>query len=204
VAALRASAGAFFPFGTSTAFAAARPDGALVYAVSSRDFPVRPQPAILLEDLPGDGAAEWGRRGRVWIGNGVGLRRVPWSELDADSQSTLSRLLDGLRRGAAGAVAYRTQAQQGTATRARFDQVERLERDVRRLAESQRDLAQAAQDLADRICPADAPLTLTTADAFQPESTPPSVATAPAASTAAPAEASPRTASVPAASSAAP
>ncbi len=179
VTALRTSAGVYFPFGTATAFAAARADGALVYALSGRDFPVRPQPVVLLEDLPGGGRADWGRRGRVSIGNGVGLRRVPWSELDADSQSTLSRLLDGMRRGAVDATAYRALAQQGTATRARFDQVERLERGVRRLAVSQRDLAQSAQDLADRLCAAEPQLALTAADAFQPEPAAPAPPAAP-------------------------
>ncbi len=169
VAALRASAGTFFPFGASTAFAAARPDGAVIYGLSGHDFPVRPQPVILLEDLPADAPADYGRRGRVWVGNGVGLQRVAWRDLDADTQSTLSRLLDGLRRGTQLATTYRALAQQGAATRARFDQLDRLEGDVRKLAESQRDLSQSAVDLADRICPSGAPLTVTAAEAFQPE-----------------------------------
>ncbi len=38
--------------------------------------------------------------GRVWAGNGDGLRLIPRSDLDAEAQSVTARLLDGLRRDA--------------------------------------------------------------------------------------------------------
>ncbi len=143
----------FFPFGPLTAAVRARSDGALVFEVMPRDFPVRSWPLLVLEDLPGARPEDFGARGRIWAGNRHGLCEVPGSALDAEAMGTLDRLLASLRRDAALALRYRAAAQQGGGTRQRFDEMSRLEKTLRRAAADRNDLAQSAAELADRLCP---------------------------------------------------
>ena len=160
-----------FPFGASTALVRARPDGALVYALLPRQFPVRSQPTLVLEDLPAPGG-DFGRAGRVWAGDGRGIRAVDRASLDADAQGQLARLLEALRH--AGDLVARLRAAQraGSATREQFDELTRLESAVGQLAASQAELSQAAADLAERLTPDDADPTGTLADALAPPPAP--------------------------------
>jgi serine protease Do len=162
--ALRAAPEAFFPFGATSAAVRARADGALLFEVMGRDFPVRSQPVLVLEDLPSSDPAAFGRPGRSWAGNGYGLRELDHGALDADGQATLAKLLDVLRKDGALAASYRATARRGVGTRERFDEVSRLERALRRLGGARQDLAQGALDLADRLCPPDIDATATLAD----------------------------------------
>jgi S1-C subfamily serine protease len=162
----------FFPFGQLAAAAHARADGALVFEVMARDFPVLAYPALVLEDLPSpDGG--FGPSGRVWAGNRQGLREVPAGELDADARALLARALDALRRGAVAAVLHQEAARSGMGTREDFQEVKRLEGALHRAA-AQQDLATAALEEAEQRCPrfADAPSTLADALASPPASAP--------------------------------
>lgn len=163
--ALRGGPAAFFPFGATTAAVSYRADGALVLQVMGRDFPVRPQPVLVVEDLPApeDG---FGRPGRVWAGNGSGLRPLDRAALDADQQALLARLVDALRRDVVLATSFAAAARTGVGTRERFDRTARLERALRKLADARQDLAQGALELADRQCPADAETPLLLSDAL--------------------------------------
>jgi serine protease Do len=156
-----------FPFGGTTALVRARADGALVYAVLSRQYPVRSQPALILEDLPAPGG-EFGRAGRIWAGDGRGVRAVERAALDADAQGQLARLLDALRRDADLVARLRAAQRAGSATREQFDELTRLEGAVGQLTASQAELAQAALELAERLTPDDADPTGTLADALAP------------------------------------
>ena len=98
----------FFAFGGLVAGVRARADGALVFELMSKDFPVQANAALVIEDLPGAGDGDFGRLGRLWAGNAHGLREVDPSTLDADGKAHVSRLLDALRRDATLAFAYRT------------------------------------------------------------------------------------------------
>lgn len=155
-----------FPFGGTTAAVRARRDGALVFALMSRQFPVRSQPALVLEDLPAP--AEFGRAGRVWAGDGRGVRPVDRSALDADAQAQLARLLEALRRDADLVARLRTAQRAGAATRTQFDELKRLEGAVGQLATTRGELAQAALELAERLVPSDADPAGTLADALAP------------------------------------
>ena len=64
-------------------------------------------------------------------------------------------------------------------TRERFQQVVRMERDLRRTVEAQEEIAQSALDLADRLCPgsADATTTLAAALSVPPPAGEPSAGT---------------------------
>jgi serine protease Do len=174
-----------FPFGGTTALVRARRDGALVFALLTRQFPVRSQPALVLEDLPAPG--EFGRPGRVWAGDGRGVQAIDRTALDAEAQAQLARLLDALRRDADLVARLRTAQRGGAATREQFDELTRLEGAVGQLATSQAELSQAALDLAERLLPGDADPTGTLADALAPAAPPAALPAAPASGPAAPA-----------------
>jgi serine protease Do len=172
----------YFPFGQLTASAFLRSDGAILFFIHSRDFPLRASPALALEDLPSPGDG-FGAPGRVLAGNRQGLRGIPRSELDADAQGQLARLLDALRRDAIAVLRYRVTARGGMATRERFEKVARLERAARSATSARVELAQAALDLAARLCPetADAPVSVADLLALPPaDPSPPAAQPVPA------------------------
>jgi S1-C subfamily serine protease len=183
--AARAEAGAlYFPLGSLTAAARARPDGAIVFALMGKDFPLQADPVLVLEDLPPGEEGGFGRLGRIWAGNRQGLKLEDRAALDADAQATTAKLVDAFRYDSLLAAAYRAEARAGMASRERHREVTRLERALRRAAASRRDLAQAALDMVDRLCPATADATATIAEAL--------TAPVPAAGGAAPDAAPPR------------
>jgi len=163
----RSGPAAAFPFGATLATATLRADGALVFAVMGRDFPVRSVPVLVLEDLPPEGDG-FGKAGRVWAGNGSGLRAVERTALEAELQAHLARLLDALRRDAAVAASFRAAARVQVSSREKWEAVSRLERSVKKLVDARQDLSQAALDLADRLAPSDAELGVLLADTLVP------------------------------------
>jgi S1-C subfamily serine protease len=164
--AARADGALFYPFGPLVASVRPRADGALLFAVMGKDFPVLGTPALVLEDVPAPDA--FGALGRVWAGNRQGLSPVDRGELDAESQGVVARLLETLRRDALGAAALRDASRAGLGTRERYQDVARRERALRRVATARQDLAQAAADLGDRLCPATAEAKVTWAQVMQP------------------------------------
>ncbi len=156
---------ASFPFGFLVGWVRARGDGALVFEVMSRDFPLQSVPALVLEDLPPRTGSGFGSAGKIWAGNRQGLREIDKGALDAETQGQIGRLLEALRRDALLAVSYRAAARAVT-SRERFQEMTRLERAARRSAASRQYLAQGAVDLAERLCPNTADATGTIADAL--------------------------------------
>ena len=167
---LRQESERFFPLGGLAAAVRARSDGALLFQIMGRDFPLRAHPILVLEDLPGVDGDGFGELGRVWAGNRQGLRQVGRASMDADALSQAAKLLDALRQDALVAVAYRTAIRVGIDSRERFQEISRLERSLRRATTAQADLGQAAVEMADNLCPAtvDAPLTIAAALAVPP------------------------------------
>jgi S1-C subfamily serine protease len=169
VASARGIEAQFVPFGGLVAAVRTRADGALLFELMGKDFPLHDAPALVLEDLPAaDGS--FGQLGRVWAGNRQGLREVDRAALDAEGQALAAKLLDALRHDALLAARHRAAARHGMGTRERFQEVARLERSLRRSTGTHQDLAQASLELAERLCPgtADAPGTLADALALPP------------------------------------
>jgi S1-C subfamily serine protease len=161
----RSGPGTAFPFGATFATVSPRADGALVFALMGREFPVRSVPVLALEDLPpADGG--FGHPGRVWAGNGSGLRVVERAALEAEAQGQLARLLDALRHDAILAASFRAAARVQASSREKWEAISRLERSVRKLADARQDAAQTALDLADRFASGDGELSLAFADAL--------------------------------------
>ncbi len=160
---LNAPADPFFPFGPLTAQVRSRSDGALLFEVMSRDFPLRTHPILVLEDLPNTTQEKdkdaFGDLGRIWFGGPGGLKPYARSDLDGDAQAAVTKLLDELRRDALDTFAFRAAAREGPSTRERFDHMSRLERTLRRATLARREPAQIVNELAERLAPhgADAP-----------------------------------------------
>ncbi len=154
----------YFPFGPLTAAVRIRADGALVYSVFARDFPVQAAPILVLEDLaPGD-PTTFGALGRVLAGGPAGLRRYLRADLDADAQAQAGRIADGLRRSALVTFDWRAAVKVADVSRDASDRAARLSRTVTRSVRRQTDLAATAAELADRLAPHPGDATTTLAE----------------------------------------
>ena len=141
----------YFPFGALTALVRPRSDGALVFELFPREFPLRSRPLAVLEDAGSPSA--FGQGGAVWFGGERGFKAYARSDLDADTQAMVARLLDALRRDALGGLALTQAARDAEKSRGEFERTSKLRAEVNRTAQSRRDLAQAAADVADRLAP---------------------------------------------------
>ncbi len=153
VSATRPALEPFFPLGAFTAAVRAREDGALVYEVLARDFPLHVYPAVVLEDFPAADADTFGLLGRVWFGNRQGLKAYARSDLDADTQGVLAKLLEGLRRDSVATVAVRALDRDAASSREKHEGTERLEKMLQRLSASYADVAQSAVEMAEHLGP---------------------------------------------------
>ena len=156
----------FFPFDGVVAVARPRSDGALVFEVMSQGFPVRSTPAVVLEDLPEGPAETYGELGRVWIGGRFGLKAYPRGALDADAEALLERVLDGLRANAGLALELRNAQGQAARDREHYEQMGKLERQLRHAALAQADLASTLADLVERLSPRVGDATVGLAEAY--------------------------------------
>jgi serine protease Do len=164
----------FFPFGPYTASVQHRADGALLFQVLSRDFPLRVHPIAVIEDLPPPApeAKSFGDLGRAWFGNAAGLRRWEREGLDGESQTVVARALDALRTDALAAQGLRRMSQKAPTSRERYDEVAKVEKGIKRAVAQHRELAQALADLAERLAPHGSELPLPLADVFRPPGEP--------------------------------
>jgi serine protease Do len=160
-----------FPFGVTVAAVRARPDGALVFEILPRQFPVRTQPVLVVEDVPVTSPSEFGRLGRIWVGDGRSLRSVDRAELDSETLASLDRLLDGLRRDADLVARLRIAEAAASATRERFDEAGRRETAVSRIRNTRAEAAQWALDFAERLSGSEHELDATLMDALEVTST---------------------------------
>ncbi len=153
VVATKQSLEPYFPLGPMAAAVRVRGDGALIYEVLNRDFPFRAYPVVVLEDLPGSDADTFGLPGRVWFGNRQGLKPYARSDLDADTQAQLAKLLEGLRRDSLASVSVRAADHDAASSREKFEGTERLEKVLQRASASAADAAQQAAELAEHLGP---------------------------------------------------
>ena len=159
----------FFPFDGAVAVARARSDGALIFEVMSPAFPVRSTPALVVEDLPDPAQPEsYGELGRIWVGGKFGLKAYPKSSLDADGLALIERVLDGLRANAGLAMELRNAQGQASRDREHYEQMGKLERQLRRLSSTQTDLANSLSELVERLSPKVGESTVTLAEPYVP------------------------------------
>ncbi len=143
----------FFPFGASVALVRAAPEGALLFAVFAKDFPLDAEPVFVAEDVAGEATA-FGRPGRIWFGSPRGLKAYDRSSLDADAQQQAARALEALRGDAFNTAAYRGASAPDLGSRQASDRVRRMGKALTRTGATRGELLAAIADLADKLAPA--------------------------------------------------
>ena len=164
----------FFPFDGAVALVRARGDGALIFEVMPPAFPVRSIPALVLEDLPATGPDAFGQLGRIWVGSRFGLKQIHPDGLDPDAVTLFERVLEGVRANAMLAFELRAASALAARDREHYEQMGKLERQLRRMSGSQTDLANAVADVVDRLGPkvADTAVALSEVYAVPPQASP--------------------------------
>ncbi len=145
--------GLFFPFGSLTASAQTRSDGAILFQVFSHEFPIRTWPVLTIEDAAPETSADFGTLGKVWYGSARGVSEFLRSELDPENRAQLEKALDALRRSALLSAAHRRASAGQDASREAHDLASRLDRNLRRNSLMDRDLANLVTDLAEKEAP---------------------------------------------------
>ena len=145
--------GLFFPFGALTASAQTRSDGALLFQIFSRDFPINTWPVLTLEDAAPESSKDFGTLGKIWFGSARGVSEFLRGELDAESRSQLERALDALRRSALLSAAHQRASANQDASREAHELSSRLDRNLRRNSTMDKELAGSVVDLAEKEAP---------------------------------------------------
>ena len=159
----------FFPFDGAVAVARARTDGALIFQVMSPAFPVRSTPALVVEDLPDTAQPEsYGELGRIWVGGKFGLKAYPKGGLDSDGLALIERVLDALRANAGLALELRNAQGQAARDREHYEQMGKLERQLRHASGAQTDLANSMGELVERLSPKVGEATVSLAEPYLP------------------------------------
>jgi serine protease Do len=175
-----ASPDPFFSLGALTSEIRPRPDGRLIFEIFPREFPARVSPLLVVEDLPSAAAGTFGSVGRLWAGNGAGLRSLDRSTLDAETQAGIGRILDALRSDALATLQCRASEEAARASKERFQEAARLRRSLDKTIASRQDLADLAGDLAARLGPKPTEPTVALALALVDPPAPPTIADPPA------------------------
>jgi hypothetical protein len=123
---------------------------------------------LVLEDLPATDANKFGSLGHVWVGDEMGLRPYERAELDAETQSDLSKLLDVLRRDTLATLSYKRVAADASGSHSSHDEFSRREKRLNRNAAAQHESSQLAVDVATRLLDDRAPVRLS--EIFSPHS----------------------------------
>ena len=80
-------------------------DGALLYQIYGRQFPLDDRRIVVLEDKPKDGA--FGDLGRLWVLSAMGWREWPQAALGAEEQDLLAHVADSIRLQVLHTIDYR-------------------------------------------------------------------------------------------------
>jgi hypothetical protein len=83
-------------------------DGALLYQIYSRQFPLDDRRVVVLEDkAPADKAEAFGELGRLWVLSSGGWKEWPQSGLGPDEHELLARVADAIRLQVLHTIDYR-------------------------------------------------------------------------------------------------
>lgn len=160
------------PSGGVVVQAQPRADGAIVYSLFGKDFPLDNWPVLVLEDLPG-GDAVFGALGRVWAGSPFGIAEVALADLEPGEQVQIEQTLELVRRVALLQSGRPRVVRRSKHSREASEELARLERDLKRVNAQGREQVQAALELAERLAPTSAHAALSSAQPLRaPEPAP--------------------------------
>jgi S1-C subfamily serine protease len=147
----------FFPFGALVANIRTRPDGALLFVLFSKDFPLTSDPLLVIESAATTRLADFGAPGRVWVGSPRGLKDYEWPALPPDVQAQLSRTFDEIAGDALSYAGLREARESDLQSRQSTDRVVRLGKAFARTAASRADMVQSIGEIAERLGPPSGP-----------------------------------------------
>jgi S1-C subfamily serine protease len=126
-------------------------NGALLYQVYSRQFPLDDRRIIVLEDKPADKTADgFGDLGRLWVLSASGWRQWPQSALGAEEHDLFEHVADSIRLQILHTIDYRRAlANPGSADERKKGR--ELSRELARDVPIARDLASNLLDTAERL-----------------------------------------------------
>lgn len=141
------------PTGGAVVEAQPRADGAIVYALFGKDFPMDSWPLLVVEDLPND-ERSFGAIGRVWAGSVFGLTEVPLAELEPQERVLVEQTLEAVRRSAVLHLGRPRLVKRARQSRDASEELSRLEREFKRVAAQAKEPIQALLELAEKWAPA--------------------------------------------------
>jgi hypothetical protein len=122
-----------------------------------------------VEDLPDTAQPEsYGELGRIWVGGKFGLKAYPKGGLDSDALALIERVLDTLRANAGLALELRNAQGQAARDREHYEQMGKLERQLRHASGAQTDLANSMGELVERLSPKVGEATVSLAEPYLP------------------------------------
>ncbi|HEX3905000.1 MAG TPA: serine protease [Polyangia bacterium] len=143
----------FFPFGGLVANIRTRPDGTLLFALFSKDFPLTSDPLLVLEDASTGPPSDLTVPGRVWVGAPRGLKDYAWSALPPDVQSQLTRALGEMANDAIAYAGLKEAREADLQSRQSSDRVARLNKAFARATTSRSDTVQSIEEIAEKLAP---------------------------------------------------
>ncbi len=143
----------FFPFGGLVANIRARPDGSLLFALFSKDFPLASDPLLVLEGGASGAPAGFGVPARIWVGAPRGLKAYEWPALPPELQTQLERAFDELATAALAYDALRAAREADLQSRQSADRTGRLGKAFARATASRSDTVQTIQEIAEKLAP---------------------------------------------------
>jgi serine protease Do len=142
----------FFPFGGLVANIRMKPDGTLLFALFSKDFPLASDPLLVLEG-GATGHSDLGPPGRIWVGTPRGLKDYQWPALLPDVQAELTRTLDEMASDAIAYAGLKEAREADVQSRQSSDRVARLGRAFGRTTASRGDIVQSIDEIAEKLAP---------------------------------------------------
>lgn len=125
-------------------------DGALLYDVFDRGFPLFDRRVLVIEDLAGGG---FGRLGRIWFGSKHGLLEWSLAELEDPDRALVQRALGAARRQLLAAGTVRRLAVEAASSREAHERLRTLERQLAREGPHRRELIRSLVDAGSRYGP---------------------------------------------------
>jgi hypothetical protein len=143
----------FFPFGGLVANIRARPDGSLLFALFSKEFPLASDPLLVLESDATSAPSGFGVPARIWVGAPRGLRDYPWAALQPDLQAQVARAFDALASAAIAYAALRDARETDLPSRQSADRITHLGKAFARATASRTDTVQSIEEIAEKLAP---------------------------------------------------
>jgi S1-C subfamily serine protease len=169
----------FFPFGSLVANIRARPDGSLLFALFSKEFPFASDPLLVLDSGATGAPSGFGVPARIWVGAPRGLKDYEWLALQPDVQAQLGRAFDDLASAATAFAALREARETDLQSRQSADHIVRLSKAFARATATRGDTVQSIQEIAEKLGPQPGMTTVHFAQLFVPPEAPqPAVAAA--------------------------